>query len=82
MFIENFATQLATSGTSIGMGNSIITISAIIAIAVIILVISNIKIVPQAYSYVIERFGGYHDTWTVGLHVKIPLLTEFPKGLI
>ena len=34
----------------------------------------NIKIVPQAHAYVIERLGAYSTTWSVGLHIKIPLI--------
>ena len=45
----------------------------------IVLVIANIKVVPQAYAYVIERFGGYHSTWSVGLHVKIPFIDRISK---
>jgi regulator of protease activity HflC (stomatin/prohibitin superfamily) len=40
----------------------------------IILVASNIKIVPQAAAYVVERLGAYHSTWETGLHFKIPLI--------
>ncbi|MGF7058954.1 SPFH domain-containing protein [Brassicibacter mesophilus] len=40
----------------------------------IILIITNIRIVPQAHAFVIERLGAFQDTWNVGLHVKIPLL--------
>ena len=46
---------------------------------VIVVVIANIKIVPQAYAYVIERFGGYHSTWSVGLHVKVPFIDRIAK---
>ncbi len=46
----------------------------IILIVVAVLVIPNIKIVPQAKSYVIERVGSYFQTWTNGLHIKIPFL--------
>ena len=35
---------------------------------------ANIKIVPQAHAYVIERLGAYSTTWSVGLHIKIPLI--------
>ena len=45
----------------------------------IVLVIANIKVVPQAYAYVIERFGGYHSTWSVGLHVKVPFIDRISK---
>lgn len=38
-----------------------------------LVIISNIKVVPQAYAYVIERLGAYQATWYVGLHLKMPL---------
>lgn len=46
----------------------------ILFIIVIIFVIPNIKIVPQAKSYVIERLGSYYTTWKNGLHVKLPFI--------
>ena len=46
----------------------------IILILVVVLVIPNIKIVPQAKAYVIERLGSYNETWKNGLHVKIPFI--------
>lgn len=46
----------------------------ILLILVVVLIIPNIKIVPQAKVYVIERLGSYYETWTNGLHVKIPFL--------
>jgi len=48
-------------------------------IFLIILIIANIKIVPQAHAYIIERFGGYSETWGVGLHVKIPFIEKIAK---
>ena len=39
-----------------------------------VLIIPNIKIVPQAKAYVIERLGSYNETWKNGLHVKIPFI--------
>ncbi len=45
-----------------------------ILIIVILIVIPNIKVVPQAKSYVIERLGSYYGTWKNGLHVKIPFV--------
>ncbi len=49
----------------------------IILVAVIIwLLISNIRIVPQAKAYVVERLGAYRATWQVGLHFKIPLIDK------
>jgi len=45
----------------------------------ILLVVTNIRIVPQAKAYVIERLGAFHETWQVGLHIKIPLLDKIAK---
>lgn len=48
-------------------------IIAVIAL-VVILVIPNIRVVPQAKAFIIERLGGYHTTWQVGLHIKVPFI--------
>ncbi|PKM51306.1 MAG: peptidase [Firmicutes bacterium HGW-Firmicutes-7] len=45
----------------------------------IIIAIANIKFVPQAHAYVIERFGAFQATWSVGLHFKIPLIDKIAK---
>ena len=50
-------------------------ISTVLLIIIVIgLVVTNIRIVPQANAYVLERLGAYHSTWQVGLHFKIPLI--------
>ena len=46
---------------------------------IIIVLIANIKIVPQAHSYIVERRGAYHSSWGVGLHFKIPVLEKIVK---
>ncbi len=46
---------------------------------VFVLVISNIKIVPQAHAFVLERLGAYHSTWGTGLHLKIPFIDRIAK---
>lgn len=38
------------------------------------IIITNVKVVPQANAYVVERLGAYITTWNVGLHIKIPLM--------
>lgn len=50
-----------------------------ILLFVLIIVVLNIKIVPQSKAYVIERLGTYHATWETGLHVKIPFLERVAK---
>ncbi len=61
---------------NIDIGLIVFVILLIIAILVII---SNIKVVPQAYAYVIERFGAYKGTWGTGLHFKIPFIDKISK---
>ncbi len=46
----------------------------IVLVLVVLFVVPNIKIVPQAKSYVIERLGSYLTTWGNGLHFKIPFI--------
>lgn len=53
-------------------------ILAIIVIALVI-VIANLKIVPQSKAYVIERLGAYLTTWQTGFHVKIPFFERIAK---
>ena len=43
-------------------------------VLILIIIISNIKIVPQAYASIIERFGAYHVTWQTGIHIKAPFI--------
>lgn len=52
----------------------------IILIAIVIaIIVANVRIVPQANAYVIERLGAYHTTWDTGLHVKIPIIDRVAK---
>ena len=57
---------------------------AIIALVVVVLLViaSCVKIVPQAQAYVVERLGGYQGTWSVGIHVKLPLIDRIAKRVI
>ena len=60
---------------------SIIKLVVILALAIlaIALVATNIRIVPQARAYVIERLGAYNGTWQVGLHFKVPLIDKVAR---
>ncbi len=51
----------------------------IILILLVVVLILNIKIVPQAHALVIERLGAYQTTWETGLHVKIPFIDRIAK---
>ena len=59
-----------------GVGFALIVILCII---VIVIICSTIKIVPQAHAYVIERLGTYQSTWSVGLHMKMPIIDKVAK---
>jgi regulator of protease activity HflC (stomatin/prohibitin superfamily) len=51
----------------------------IIIALIVVFIISNIKIVPQAYAFVIERLGAYNTTWTTGIHFKFPFIDRIAK---
>lgn len=51
----------------------------VVIVIVLLIVIPNIKIVPQANAYVIEKCGAYHTTWTTGLHGKIPFVDRIAR---
>ncbi|MEA4965483.1 MAG: SPFH domain-containing protein [Oscillospiraceae bacterium] len=52
---------------------------AVIAVIVIILIVQNIHVVQQSRAYVIERLGGFHQVWQVGLHLMVPFLDRIAK---
>ena len=54
-------------------------ILTIIVIFLVLLVVSCIKIVPQAQAYVVERLGAYQATWSVGFHFKVPFIDKVAK---
>ena len=51
----------------------------ILVVFILLIVIANIKIVPQTNAYIIERLGGYFSTWGVGLHLKVPFIDRIAK---
>ena len=50
-----------------------------IVLLILLIVVANIKIVPQSKAYVIERLGAYRTTWQTGFHVKIPFFERLAK---
>ena len=59
-----------------------IIITAVLIFFILIVIISNVKVVPQAKSYVIERLGAYYKTWETGIHVKIPFIDRISKVVL
>ena len=51
----------------------------LLILVVIAILISCIKIVPQAHAYVVERLGAYHTTWGTGMHFKLPFIDRIAK---
>lgn len=46
----------------------------VLVVILIALIVTNIRIVPQASTFIIERLGKYQTTWEAGLHVKAPFI--------
>ena len=51
----------------------------IVIILLLIIVIRNVVVVQQSRAYVIERLGGFHAVWGVGMHIKVPFLDRVVK---
>lgn len=54
-------------------------IVVVLIVFVLAVIVANIKIVPQAHAFVVERLGAFHASWGTGLHVKIPFLDRIAK---
>ncbi len=62
------------------MGGGIFII--VVIVLLLLIAASCFKIVPQAHAYVIERLGTYHGTWSVGFHMKMPIVDKIAKKVI
>lgn len=69
--------RLKTEGKHMPSTGTIILILVIVLLLCV--VVSCIKIVPQAQGYVIERLGAYQGTWSVGFHIKVPFLDRVAR---
>ena len=64
------------------LGNAGSYAALIIILAILFLIlIRNIRIVPQATTFILERLGAYHRTWQVGIHIKIPFIDRVAKTI-
>lgn len=48
-------------------------------VLIMVVIIRNVRLVPQAKAFVVERLGAYQTTWDVGLHLKIPFIERVAK---
>ena len=51
----------------------------VILAVILLLIIPNIKVVQQSRAYVIERLGGFHAVWSVGMHFKVPFIDRVAR---
>lgn len=51
----------------------------IVVVIILILLVRCLRIVPQAYVYVVERLGAYHASWGTGLHIAVPIIDRVSK---
>ena len=58
-----------------------IIIVVFLLLVITVLVIANVKIVPQSRAYVVERLGAYQATWQTGLHIKIPFFERVARNV-
>lgn len=54
----------------------------VIAVVILLVLTSCIRIVPQAQALVVERLGAYLETWSVGIHFKVPFIDRVAKRVI
>ena len=52
---------------------------SIIALAIVLLLITRIRIVRQTQKIIVERLGAYHATWTVGFHFLVPFIDRITE---
>ena len=45
---------------------------SVIGAVIFIILISSIRIVRQTEKYIVERLGGFHKIWDVGIHMLLP----------
>ncbi len=63
------------------MGPVGIGIVVFLILLVVLLIVSNVKIVPQSRAYVVERLGAYRETWQTGIHLKIPFFERVARNV-
>ncbi len=64
-------------------GNQALLIIGIVIIVLILIILAScIRIVPQAYAFIVERLGGYQATWGVGLHLKLPIIDRVANKVL
>ncbi len=71
--------NLLTLMTDVFDGFGQLTVVVIIVLIIVVILARNIRIVPQARAYVVERLGAYLTTWETGIHFKIPFIDRISR---
>lgn len=53
----------------------------IAGVVLLVIILANVCIVPQATQYVVEFLGKYRATWDAGIHIKVPFLERVAKKI-
>ena len=61
------------------MGGVLVGFVLFIGFILVVVIMSSIRIVPQAHAYVVERLGTYTGTWSVGMHFKLPIIDKVAR---
>jgi len=61
------------------MGSTALYVILALLVVIVLVIITNIKVVPQSYEWVIERLGAYYCSWGTGIHVKMPFIDRISK---
>ncbi len=56
--------------------------TVIILVVILAVLFRNVRIVPQATAFIVERLGAYQATWGVGIHIKIPFIDRVSKVIL
>jgi regulator of protease activity HflC (stomatin/prohibitin superfamily) len=52
----------------------VINVLIVLGAFILVLIIANVRVVSQSNAFVIERIGAYNQTWSTGIHVKMPFI--------
>ena len=62
------------------MDNIISAAFGLIVILIVLIILGScIKVVPQSRAFVVERLGAFRTVWGVGLHIKVPCSSGWPR---
>lgn len=75
----NALTATAILGADIGASIARIVLFVVLGILLLIFFLRNVRVVPQAHNFVVERLGAYKATWETGLHFKVPFIDRVAK---